>query len=130
MKFRCKNTILYFFMLIFIIFIVTILYYGLGKIYTNSIIIEGNTNSATSANGSEMKQMIKNMDKYVTNKVEPKVTIFLDNLKSVTDKINEDIRKETESKLNNFGTKNSENTKYSSQKKVPPFSASEINNVI
>ena len=130
MKFKCKNTILYFFMLIFIIFIVTILYYGLGKIYTNSKIIEGNTNSATSANGSEMKQMIKNMDKYVTNKVESKVNIFLDSLKSVTDKINEGVKKETELKLNNFGTKNSENTKYSSQKKVPPFSASEITNII
>jgi nucleoid DNA-binding protein len=117
-------------MLIFIIFIVTILYYGLGKIYTNSKIIEGNTNSATSANGSEMKQMIKNMDKYVTNKVESKVNIFLDSLKSVTDKINEGVKKETELKLNNFGTKNSENTKYSSQKKVPPFSASEITNII
>lgn len=130
MKFKCKNTILYFFMIIFIVCITIILYYGLGKIYTNSKVIEGNTNSATSATSSEMKQMIKNMDKYVTTKVEPKVTIFLDSLKSVTDKINEDIRKETESKLNDFGSKNSETTKYSSQKKVPPFSASEINNVI
>lgn len=130
MKLKCKNTILYFFMLIFIIFIVTILYYGLGKKYANTRIIEGNTNSATSANDSEVKQMIINMDKYVTTKVEPKVTIFLDNLKSVTDKINEDIKKETDSKLNDFATKNSENTKFSSQKKVPPFSASEINNVI
>ena len=130
MKLKCKNTILYFFMLIFIIFIVTILYYGLGKKYANTIIIEGNTNSATSANDSEVKQMIINMDKYVTTKVDPKVTIFLDNLKSVTDKINEDIKKETDSKLNDFATKNSENTKFSSQKKVPPFSASEINNVI
>ena len=130
MKFKCKNAILYFFMIIFIIFVVTILYYGLGKIHTKTKIIEGNTNAATSANNTEMKQMIKNMDKIVTTKVEPKVTIFLDSLKSVTDKINEDIRKETESKLNNFGTQNSENTKFSSQKKVPPFSASEINNVI
>jgi hypothetical protein len=130
MKLKCKNTILYFFMLIFIIFIVTILYYGLGKKYANTRIIEGNTNSATSANDSEVKQMIINMDKYVTTKVDPKVTIFLDNLKSVTDKINEDIKKETDSKLNDFATKNSENTKFSSQKKVPPFSASEINNVI
>lgn len=130
MKFKCKNTILYFFMIIFIVCITIILYYGLGKIYTNSKVIEGNTNSATSSTSSEMKQMIKNMDKYVTTKVEPKVTNFLDSLKSVTDKINEDIRKETESKLNDFGSKNSETTKYSSQKKVPPFSASEINNVI
>ena len=112
MKFKCKNAILYFFMIIFIIFVVTILYYGLGKIHTKTKIIEGNTNAATSANNSEMKQMIKNMDKIVTTKVEPKVTIFLDSLKSVTDKINEDIRKETESKLNNFGTQNSENTKF------------------
>uniref|UniRef100_A0A6C0EWB1 Uncharacterized protein n=1 Tax=viral metagenome TaxID=1070528 RepID=A0A6C0EWB1_9ZZZZ len=126
MKFKCKNAILY----IFIICIIIILYYGLGKINANAKIIEGNTNAATSATNSEMKQMIKNMDKYVTTKVEPKVTIFLGNLKSVTDKINEDIRKETDSKLNNFGTKNSENTKYSSQKKVPPFSASEITNSI
>ena len=130
MKFKCKNAILYFFMIIFIIFVVTILYYGLGKIHTKTKIIEGNTNAATSATNSEMKQMIKNMDKYVTTKVEPKVTIFLGNLKSVTDKINEDIRKETDSKLTDFGKKNSETTKYSSQKKVPPFSASEINNVI
>jgi hypothetical protein len=130
MKFKCKNTILYFFMIIFIICITIILYYGLGKIYTNSKVIEGNTNSATSATSSEMKQMIKNMDKYVTTKVEPKVTIFLDSLKSVTDKINEGVKKETDLKLNDFGSKNSETTKYSSQKKVPPFSASEINNVI
>ena len=130
MKFRCKNAILYIFMIIFIICIVTILYYGLGKINANAKIIEGNTNAATSTSNSEMKQMIKNMDKYVTTKVEPKVTIFLGNLKSVTDKINEDIRKETDSKLNDFGTKNSETTKYSSQKKVPPFSASEINSAI
>jgi hypothetical protein len=116
--------------MIFIICITIILYYGLGKIYTNSKVIEGNTNSATSATSSEMKQMIKNMDKYVTTKVEPKVTIFLDSLKSVTDKINEGVKKETDLKLNDFGSKNSETTKYSSQKKVPPFSASEINNVI
>ena len=130
MKFKCKNTILYFFMIIFIVCITIILYYGLGKIYNNSKVIEGNTNSATSATSSEMKQMIKNMDKYVTTKVEPKVTIFLDSLKSVTDKINEGVKKETDLKLNDFGSKNSETTKYSSQKKVPPFSASEINNVI
>ena len=117
-------------MIIFIIFIIIILYYGLGKIHSSTKIIEGNTNPATSATNSEMKQMIKNMDKYVTTKVQPKVTVFLGNLKSVTDKINEDIRKETDSKLNDFGTKNSETTKNSSQKKVPPFSASEINTAI
>ena len=59
MKFRCKNTILYFFMIIFIIFIIIILYYGLGKIHSITKIIEGNTNPATSATNSEMKQMIK-----------------------------------------------------------------------
>ena len=43
MKFKCKNAILYFFMIIFIIFVVTILYYGLGKIHTKTKIIEEKT---------------------------------------------------------------------------------------
>ena len=38
--------------------------------------------------------------------------------------------KKVGSKLKDFGNKNDESTKYSSQDKVPPFSGSQINNVI
>ena len=153
MKLKYKNEILFFF-IIFFSFI--ILYYGLGKICNKKLIIEGITTSdnnksatkskETSKDGDsieikEMKQKLKIMDNDITNKVQPKVDKFLEKVKNVsseiiagikkvTDEIQAGIRKNVETKINSFSEKNNEATAVSSQKKVPPFSASEINNYI
>ena len=142
MKLKYKNKILFFF-IIFFSFI--ILYYGLGKICNKKLIIEGITTSdnnksstkskETSKDGDsieikEMKQKLKIMDNDITNKVQPKVDKFLEKVKNVSSEIIAGIKKETDSKINGYAEKNSEATAVSSQKKVPPFSASEINNSI
>ena len=142
MKLKYKTEILFFF-IIFFSFI--ILYYGLGKIWNKQPIIEGittsdNNNSVTkptetknnkSKDGDsieikEMKQKLKIMDNDITNKVQPKVDKFLEKVKNVSSEIIAGIKKETDSKINGYAEKNSEATAVSSQKKVPPFSASEI----
>ena len=138
MKLKYKNEILFFF-IIFFSFI--ILYYGLGKICNKKLIIEGITTSdnnksstkskETSKDGDsieikEMKQKLKIMDNDITNKVQPKVNKFLEKVKNVSSEIIAGIKKETDSKINGYAEKNSEATAVSSQKKVPPFSASEI----
>ena len=142
MKLKYKNEILFFF-IIFFSFI--ILYYGLGKICNKKLIIEGITTSdnnksatkskETSKDGDsieikEMKQKLKIMDNDITNKLQPKVDKFLEKVKNVSSEIIAGIKKETDSKINGYAEKNSEATAVSSQKKVPPFSGSEINNSI
>ena len=142
MKLKYKYEILFFF-IIFFSFI--ILYYGLGKICNKKLIIEGITTSdnnksatkskETSKDGDsieikEMKQKLKIMDNDITNKLQPKVDKFLEKVKNVSSEIIAGIKKETDSKINGYAEKNSEATTVSSQKKVPPFSASEINNSI
>ncbi len=142
MKLKYKNEILFFF-IVFFSFI--ILYYGLGKIWNKRSIVEGITTSdndksietkkATnkvedSIEIKEMKQKLKIMDNDITNKVQPKVNKFLERIKNVSNEINAGIKKETDSKINSYSEKNKESTSVSSQKNVPPFSASEIKNSI
>ena len=70
------------------------------------------------------------MDNNITNKVQPKVNKFLEKIKNVSSEIIAGIKKETDSKIGGYAEKNSQSTAVSSQKKVPPFSASEISNSI
>jgi hypothetical protein len=147
MKLKYKNEILLFFILVFGFII---LYYGLGKICNKRPIIEGitssdNNKSATKASDKdtknttskgdslevkEMKQRLKIMDNDITNKIQPKVNKILEKIQNVSKEIYGGIKKKTDEKLNSFAEKNNESTAVSSQKKVPPFSASEINNSI
>ena len=142
LKLKYKNEILFFF-IVFFSFI--IIYYGLGKVLNKQSIIEGITTSDNNKSVAkstetrkdedtieikEMKQKLKIMDNDITNKLEPKVNKFLEKIKKVTDEIQAGIRKNAETKINSFSEKNNETTAVSSQKKVPPFSASEINNSI
>ena len=147
MKLKYKNEILLFFILVFGFII---LYYGLGKICNKRPIIEGitssdNNKSATKASDKdtknttskgdslevkEMKQRLKIMDNDITNKLQPKVNKILEKIQNVSKEIYGGIKKKTDEKLNSFAEKNNESTAVSSQKKVPPFSASEINNSI
>ena len=146
LKLKYKNEILFFFI---VSFSFIILYYGLGKILNKQSIIEGITTSDNSKSLikstekkndkskdgdsleiKEMKQKLKIMDNDITNKLEPKVNNFLEKIKKVTDEIQAGIRKNAETKINSFSEKNNEATAVSSQKKVPPFSASEIKNSI
>jgi hypothetical protein len=147
MKFKYKNEILLFFI---VVFGFIILYYGLGKICNKRPIIEGITSSdnnksatkpsdkdtknTTSKDDSlevkEMKQKLKIMDNDITNKLQPKVNKILEKIQNVSKEIYGGIKKKTDEKLNSFAEKNNESTAVSSQKKVPPFSASEINNSI
>jgi len=146
MKLKYKNEILFFF-IVFFSFI--ILYYGLGKIWNKQSIIEGITTSdndksvtkfketkndkskdGDSIEIKEMKQKLKIMDNNITNKVQPKVYKFLEKIKNVSSQIIAGIKKETDSKIGGYSEKNSEATSVSTQKKVPPFSASEISNSI
>ena len=147
MKLKYKNEILLFFI---VVFGFIILYYGLGKICNKRPIMEGitssdNNKSATKPSDTdtknttskgdslevkEMKQKLKIMDNDITNKLQPKVNKFLEKVKNVSSEIIAGIKKETDSKINGYAEKNSEATAVSSQKKVPPFSASEINNSI
>jgi len=147
MKLKYKNEILLFFILVFGFII---LYYGLGKICNKRPIIEGITSSDnnksatkpsdkdtknTTSKGDglevkEMKQRLKIMDNDITNKIQPKVNKILEKIQNVSKEIYGGIKKETDEKLNSFAEKNNESTAVSSQKNVPPFSASEINNSI
>jgi hypothetical protein len=142
MKLKYKNEILFFF-IVFFSFIV--LYYGLGKIWNKQSIIEGittsdNNNSVAKPKEKgkvednieikEMKQKLKIMDNDINNKLQPKVNKFLEKIKKVTDEIQAGIKKNIDTNINSYSEKNKESTSVSSQKKVPPFSASEINNSI
>ena len=147
MKLKYKNEILLFFI---VVFGFIILYYGLGKICNKRPIIEGitssdNNKSATKPSDNdtknttskgdslevkEMKQKLKIMDNDITNKLQPKVNKILEKIQNVSKEIYGGIKKKTDEKLNSFAEKNNESTAVSSQKKVPPFSASEINNSI
>ena len=107
MKFKYKNEILLFFI---VVFGFIILYYGLGKICNKIPIIEGitssdnnksatkpsdkdtkNTTSTTSKGDSlevkEMKQKLKIMDNDITNKLQPKVNKILEKIQNVSKEI-------------------------------------------
>jgi hypothetical protein len=138
--FKYKNEILLFFI---IVFGLTILYHGLGKLCNKKSIIEGVTTKKEEAKGSagkkdkedsveikQMKQKLKILDNTITKKVEPSLNKFLEKVTNVSNEINQGIKDETGSKLNTFSDNNQKATAVSKQDKVPPFSASEINNAI
>jgi hypothetical protein len=134
MKIKYNHKILFFFIFVSSFIII---YYCLGKLYSKPSTIEGNTSNSTlkkssndTADTIEMKQKIKIMNKYITTNVEPKVNKMLEKIKVVSEKTNANIKKNTDSKINSFGTKNSESKRVYSQKKFPPFSSSEISNSI
>jgi len=138
--FKYKNEILLFFI---IVFGLTILYHGLGKLCNKKSIIEGVTTKKEEAKGSagkkdkedsveikQMKQKLKILDNTITTKVEPSLNKFLEKVTNVSNEINQGIKDKTGSKLNTFSDNNQKATAVSKQDKVPPFSASEINNAI
>jgi hypothetical protein len=138
--FKYKNEILLFFI---VVFGLTILYHGLGKLCNKKSIIEGVTTKKEEAKGSagkkdkedsveikQMKQKLKILDNTITTKVEPSLNKFLEKVTNVSNEINQGIKDETGSKLNTFSDNNQKATAVSKQDKVPPFSASEINNAI
>ena len=140
MKFKYKNEILIFFIVVFGLIII---YHGLGKLYNKKSIIEGVTTKKeeTKSNADkadkddtieikQMKQKLKILDNTITTKVEPKINKFLEKVTSVSNEINQGIKDETNSKLNSFSDNNQKATAVSKQDKVPPFSAAEINNAI
>ena len=142
MKIKYSHKIIFFFIIIFSFFII---YYVLGKLSIKMTVIEGNTvtdknqpvkkgGGSGGSGGSgdtreviDMKKKIRIMNRYITSKVDPKLKKLLEDIKYVSEKSTESIRKESEEKLSVFSTKNTESKKVVSQKKVPPFSASEIN---
>ena len=138
MKIKYSHKIIFFFIIIFSFFII---YYVLGKLSSKMTVIEGNTvtdknqpvkKSGGSGSGDsreviDMKKKIRIMNRYITSKADPKLKKLLEDIKYVSEKSTESIRKESEEKLSVFSTKNTESKKVVSQKKVPPFSASEIN---
>ena len=138
--FKYKNEILLFFI---IVFGLTILYHGLGKLCNKKSIIEGVTTKKEEAKGSagkkdkedsieikQMKQKLRILDNTITTKVEPSLNKFLEKVTNVSNEINQGIKDETSSRLNTFSDSNQKATAVSKQDKVPPFSASEINNAI
>ena len=140
MKIKYKNEILFFFIVVFGLIII---YYGLGKLFNKKSIIEGvttkpienksnadNADKEDSIEIKQMKQKLKIIDNNITNKVEPKLTKFLEKVKNVGNEINAGIKNETTSKLNSFSENNNKATAVSKQDKVPPFSSAEIKNVI
>jgi hypothetical protein len=138
--FKYKNEILLFFI---VVFGLIILYHGLGKLCNKKSIIEGVTTKKEEAKGSagkkdkedsveikQMKQKLKILDNTITTKVEPSLNKFLEKVTNVSNEINQGIKDETSSRLNTFSDSNQKATAVSKQDKVPPFSASEINNAI
>jgi hypothetical protein len=138
--FKYKNEILLFFI---VVFGLTILYHGLGKLCNKKSIIEGVTTKKEEAKGSagkkdkedsieikQMKQKLRILDNTITTKVEPSLNKFLEKVTNVSNEINQGIKDETSSRLNTFSDSNQKATAVSKQDKVPPFSASEINNAI
>ena len=143
MKFKYKNKILLFFV---VVFGLIILYHGLGKLCNKKSIREGVTtkkeeNKSNAGNVGkadkedsieikQMKQKLRILDNTITTKVEPSLNKFLEKVKNVSNEINQGIKDETSSKLNTFSDNNQKATAVSKQDKVPPFSASEIQNAI
>lgn len=135
MKLKYKNEILLFFI---VVFGFIILYHSLGKICNKGSVIEGIATSekknATNKNESievkQMKQKLKIMENDITNKLQPKVNNLLEKIKGVRTKISGGLKKESDEKINSFADSNKETKSVSNQSKVPPFSDSEINNVI
>jgi len=143
MKLKYKNEIILFFVVVFGLIII---YHGLGKICNKKSVIEGVTTKKEETNSNDgkvdkkdkddsleikqMKQKIKILDNTITTKVEPRLNKFLEKVKSVSNEINQGIKDETNSRLNSFSDSNQKATSVSKQDKVPPFSASEINNAI
>jgi hypothetical protein len=140
MKFKYKNEILIFFIVVFGLIII---YHGLGKLCNKQSIIEGVTTKKdeTKSNADkadkddtieikQMKQKLKILDNTITKKVEPNLNKFLEKVTNVSNEINQGIKDETASKLNSFSENNQKATAVSKQDKVPPFSAAEINNAI
>jgi hypothetical protein len=139
-NFKYKNEILLFFIVVFGLIII---YHGLGKLCNKKSIIEGVTTKKEEDKGNagkadkedsieikQMKQKLKILDNTITTKVEPKINKFLEKVTNVSNEINQGIRDETSSKLNTFSDNNQKATAVSKQDKVPPFSASEIQNAI
>ena len=135
MKLKYKNEILLFFI---VVFGFIILYHSLGKICNKGSVIEGITTSetknATNKNESievkQMKRKLKIMENDITNKLQPKVNNLLEKIKVVRTKISGGLKKESDEKINSFADSNNETKSVSNQSRVPPFSSSEINNVI
>ena len=135
MKLKYKNEILLFFI---VVFGFIILYHGLGKICNKGSVIEGIETSGTKKTSNknesievkQMKQKLKIMENDITNKVQPKVNNLLEKIKGVRTKVGAGIKKESDEKLNSFAESNKETTSVSNQGSVPPFSGSEIKNVI
>lgn len=134
-KLKYKNEILLFFI---VVFGSIILYYGLGQIYKRASIIEGVTmggvkntkNTNESIEIKQMKQKLKIMESDITNKVEPKLNKVIEKIKSTKAEVNVELKKESDDKINSFSEGNKKNTSVSKQDRVPPFSSSEISNVI
>lgn len=142
-NFKYKNEILLFFIVVFGLIII---YHGLGKLCNKKSIIEGVTtkkeetksNTSNTSKGNkedsveikQMKQKLKILDNTITTKVEPRLNKFLEKVTNVSNEINQGIKDETNSRLNSFSDSNQKATSVSKQDKVPPFSASEINNAI
>lgn len=146
MKFKYKNEILLFFI---VVFGLIIMYHGLGKLYNKKSIIEGATtnkeenksNAGNAGNAGkaekddtieikQMKQKLIILDNTITNRVEPSLNKFLEKVTNVSNEVNQGVKDETSSKLNTFSENNQKATAVSKQDKVPPFSASEIQNAI
>ena len=142
-NFKYKNEILLFFIVVFGLIII---YHGLGKLCNKKSIIEGVTtkkeetksNTSNKSKGNkedsveikQMKKKLKFLDNTITIKVEPRLNKFLEKVTNVSNEINQGIKDETNSRLNSFSDSNQKATSVSKQDKVPPFSASEINNAI
>jgi hypothetical protein len=131
-KLKYKNEILLFFI---VVFGSIILYYGLGQIYKRASIIEGVTmggakNTNESIEIKQMKQKLKIMENDITNKVEPKLNKVIEKIKSTKAEVNVELKKESDDKINSFSEGNKKNKSVSKQDRVPPFSSSEISNVI
>jgi hypothetical protein len=137
MKIANKNKIiLYFFVFVFGFF--TIYHLVTNMSYKRSI-IEGvtsenintkNNNNVESNADKEIKTAIKNMNKYLSTNVEPKINKLLEKIKNTTDEINGGIMQKSKDDINNFSKKNKEATKVSSQKEVPPFPDNDIKNLV
>ena len=78
----------------------------------------------------QMKQKLKIMESDITNKVEPKLYKVIEKIKSTKAEVNVELKKESNDKINSFSEGNKKNTSVSKQDRVPPFSSSEISNVI
>ena len=145
MKIANKNKIiLYLFVFIFGFFVI---YYVVTNMCYKKLIIEGVTsrnknmnentnnnikksNTVESKEDKEMKIMIKNMNNYLSNKVDPEINKLLEQIKKISDEINAGLIQKSDDNINTFSKKNKETTKVSSQKKVPPFPDNEIKNLV